>query len=134
MSMKNSRMIEDDEFVPGSISWMLGRQNDDFLAEETELIEKVGNRTYFVVVIYDVVDNKSRTQLSKTLLGYGVRVQRSAFECHLTQRKYESMISDALRFIDESQDLLRVYKLSGSAETRCWGQVPETFDEDLIII
>lgn len=115
-------------------SWKMSREEDDFLTEEMELVNKVGNRTYQAVVIYDIVDDRRRYYVSKALCGFGERVQRSAFECHLTQRKYEQMLAQILPLIDEDEDLLRVYKLAGNTEMQVWGNVPETFDEDLIII
>jgi CRISPR-associated protein Cas2 len=132
--MKNKQPVDENEFVPGSTFWMLGHQEDDLFDDETEMMEKVGNRTYLVVVVYDIVDNKKRTSIAKTLLGYGVRVQKSAFECHLTQKKYEQMIFHVLEDFDKEVDLLRVYKLTGNVEVKTYGKVPETFDEDLIII
>lgn len=125
---------EHETFHFDNPSWKLCREEDDFLSEEAEVIDKVGNRTFQIVVIYDIVDDKRRYHMSKTLLGFGERVQRSAFECHLTQRKYEQMIAEILPLIDEEEDLLRVYKLTGNTQTQVWGKIPETFDEDLIII
>ena len=81
-----------------------------------------------------MVDDKKRLKLSKMLLGYGERVQRSAFECHLTLRQYEEMMKKALYFIDEKEDLLRIYKLTGNASINVWGKIPATEDEDIVII
>lgn len=116
-------------------SWFVDQEEEenDFF-DGTEMVEKVGNRTYLIVVIYDIVDNKKRTKMAKALLGYGERVQRSAFECHLTKRKYERMMREILEYIDEEKDLLRIYKLTANAQTKMWGNVPETIDEDFIII
>lgn len=36
-----------------------------------------------VLVVYDVSDGRLRRRLARLLLGYGERVQRSAFECVL---------------------------------------------------
>jgi CRISPR-associated protein Cas2 len=54
---------------------------DDFVSEE--------RRKYLIVVIYDIIDNKRRARFAKYLLGFGERVQKSAFECILTSAKYE---------------------------------------------
>ncbi len=132
--MKNEKRVERLDFPFVGNSWMLGRQDDDMLAEEMELVQKVGNRTYTVVVIYDITDNRKRAQVRKILEGYGEWVQRSAFECHISQRQYDELISKVLVHIDEDIDLLRIYKLTGNTEIKIWGEVPETFDEDLIII
>ena len=37
----------------------------------------------FVVIAYDIVDDKHRTKISKLLEGYGERVNYSVFECML---------------------------------------------------
>lgn len=125
---------EMDDFISPGKSWMLGPLLEDEPYDETEALEKVGNRTYMIVVIYDIVENKKRTALAKALLGYGERVQRSAFECHLTLRQYERLLSDILPLIDETEDLLRIYRLPGAPQVEVWGHVPETFQEDFIII
>ena len=41
--------------------------------------EKKDDRV-FVLIIYDIVDNKRRVKLAKYLQGYGFRVQKSALE------------------------------------------------------
>ena len=126
--------VEEIFIPPPGKSWLIGYVEPDEILEDTEVVEKVGSRTFLTVVIYDIVDNKKRTALSKMLLGYGERVQKSAFECHLTNKKYEEMVSNALRFIDIKEDLLRIYKLTGTTQVQLWGKVPQTIDEDVIII
>lgn len=37
----------------------------------------------FIIVAYDIVDNKRRTRLAKGMKSYGYRVQKSVFECQL---------------------------------------------------
>ena len=50
-----------------------------------DTIEEFQSERYFVLVIYDIVDNKKRLKLSKYLLGYVIRVQKSAFEMMITK-------------------------------------------------
>ena len=42
----------------------------------------------FVLIIYDIVDNKKRFAFAKKLNGYGFRVQKSAFEAMITESLY----------------------------------------------
>ena len=49
--------------------------------------EKTTSDNVFVLIIYDIVDNKKRIKLSKMLLGYGFRIQKSAFEAIIPKRK-----------------------------------------------
>ena len=46
----------------------------------------------FILIIYDIVDNKRRTKFAKLLEGYGTRVQKSAFEAMLSQKSYEKLV------------------------------------------
>lgn len=133
---KDNEKIQQEEYLdfPIGENWLLGQQNEDYTCEEFEVLSKVGNRTYLILVIYDVVDSKKRYRISKTLKGYGEWVQRSAFECHLTLRQYEKMIGDILPYFNFEQDLLRIYKLTGQAETKVYGKIEITENEDLIII
>lgn len=103
---------------------------DYFDEEDIEIEEK---RKYLVVVIYDIVDNKRRAKLVKFLKGFGGRVQKSAFECILDKTCYSKLVREAGRYVGED-DLLRIYKLFGSADVHIWGAVRETVDEDVIII
>lgn len=98
---------------------------DDFIAEE--------RRKYLVVIIYDISDNKRRTAFAKYLKGFGVRVQKSAFECILPNAKYEKLIKGIPHFI-ENDDLIRVYKLTSNADIRVWGSVDLVEEEEVIII
>ena len=122
-----------DEHPVGD-NWLIGNIQEEYTYEEYEVLTKVGNRTYLILVIYDVVDNKKRYRIAKTMKGYGEWVQRSAFECHLTLRQYERMISDIIPYFDFEQDLLRIYKLTGQAEVKVYGKIEMTENEDLIII
>ena len=47
-------------------------------------------KKFIVLVIYDVVDNKTRNHLVKCLERYGVRVQKSAFEALLNRKQYDA--------------------------------------------
>ena len=115
-------------------NWLMDSQDFSPGFEEVEVLDKVGNRTYLILVIYDIVENKRRAKIAKKLLGFGERVQLSAFECHLTNRQYENMINTVVPMIDETTDLLRVYKLSGRSEIKVWGHIPETYDEEVVIL
>lgn len=68
-------------------------------------------KKFIVLVIYDVVDNKTRNRLVKCLERYGVRVQKSAFEALLNRKQYDAMMRRASKMINPIEDSLRVYVL-----------------------
>lgn len=98
---------------------------DEFIAEE--------RRKYLVVIIYDIVDNRRRAAFAKYLQGFGVRVQKSAFECILPDSKYEKLTRGIPAYISE-EDLVRVYKLTSNADIRAWGNVDLLQEEEVVII
>ena len=104
---------------------------DDIIGYSEEVSQ--GVKEYLIVIIYDVVDNKRRNKIAKLLSGYGKRVQKKAFECILRKKKYEKLINDLERLIRD-EDLLRVYKVSGQADVKIWGDIALTEFDDVIII
>lgn len=87
----------------------------------------------FVLIIYDIVDNRKRVKLAKLLSGYGKRVQKSAFEAMLTTQGYNKLIEEIPRYIDKTEDNVRIYKITGKGKVTSWGEVPE-FDEEIVLI
>ena len=66
----------------------------------------------FFLVCFDIVDNKTRYRVVKILKGYGVRAQKSVFECaNLTEHRFMKMKSDIDALIDYSEDTIRFYPL-----------------------
>ena len=64
----------------------------------------------FVVICYDIPDDKRRNRVGKLLEGYGNRVQKSVFECDL---KPDNLSTLKLRLgkMIKKEDTLRYYYL-----------------------
>ena len=90
----------------------------------------------YIVVSYDIVDDKKRLKLAKELLNYGKRVQKSVFECRLDERRFLEMKRKIERIIDMEEDSVRYYflckKCVNNIEISGIGTITE--DEDLIIV
>ena len=97
--------------------------------EETQSVKKL-----YVLIIYDIVDNKKRLAFAKKLNGYGFRVQKSAFEAMITESLYRKLIDEIPRMIDKELDSVRVYKIRGSGEVNLCGVSPAIAEEEVIII
>lgn len=65
----------------------------------------------FVVVSYDIPDDRRRTRLHKQLKGFGTRVQYSVFECILDEAQFARMDLVVRRTIDRQTDHVRYYRL-----------------------
>ena len=68
----------------------------------------------FVVVVYDISDDRRRTRLHDTLLQYGTPVQYSVFECLLEAKRLEAMKRAVRRVIRPRVDRVRYYYLCAS--------------------
>ena len=99
-------------------------EENEFLVED--------ERRYIVLVIYDITDDRRRTRMVKCLERYGIRVQKSAFEAFLTEKKYERMMELTSGLIDPATDSLRVYLLANHTSVRSWG-IGDRHVEDVVI-
>ena len=65
----------------------------------------------FIVVVYDISDDKRRTKLHNALLNYGTPVQYSVFECLLEAEQLDKMKQAVNRVIRPREDQVRYYYL-----------------------
>ena len=65
----------------------------------------------FVVVTYDIADDRRRMKVMKMLEGYGQHVQESVFDCHLERATYREMVARLRKLIDGRSDNIRLYHL-----------------------
>lgn len=65
----------------------------------------------FIVVAYDIPDNRRRTRLHKALKHFGTPVQESVFECFLTPRQLLQMKQVIERVFHDRTDQVRFYYL-----------------------
>ena len=86
-----------------------------------------------VLIIYDIIDNKTRSKMVKLLESYGNRVQKSAFEALLTSAQYNEVIRKICNIINE-EDNVRMYRLNSSNEVVLIGTSDTIYEEDVIII
>ena len=65
----------------------------------------------FVVVSYDISEDKRRTKIHKVLKSYGQWMQYSVFECELTETQYAKLRARLSRLIKPELDSVRFYFL-----------------------
>ena len=88
---------------------------------------------YTIIIIYDITDNKRRNRMAKFLEGYGVRVQKSAFEARLTKVSYSEMLKRAEKIIDDETDSLRTYLLPNNTIINSCGTTTD-YPQNVIIV
>jgi len=82
--------------------------------------------TYFFC--YDVVDAGRRNQISRLLEKFGLRVQKSVFQCDVPQLKADEIKKALLSIIVEKEDSLLFYPVCGD----CMRKVYLTGDKKLL--
>ena len=96
--------------------------------------ENKSSHKLFVLIIYDIVNNKRRNAFAKMLNGYGFRVQKSAFEAMISANLYLKLLVVIPKYIDKAEDSVRVYRITGYGEVSLFGVNSKVQDEDVIII
>jgi CRISPR-associated protein Cas2 len=94
-----------------------------------------------VLITYDVSTETAagRKRLRKVALAcqdFGQRVQKSFFECSVSEMQYEEVMRRLLEIIEEKEDSLRVYRLIEPKEkyVQVYGvNTAVDFDEPLVL-
>ncbi len=88
----------------------------------------------FVVVSYDIVDNKKRNRVADLMLDYGRRVQKSVFECDLNEKDLNNMIQEATELIDSETDSLIIYRLCEDCVPKIQAHGRQTAMKNIMIV
>lgn len=70
----------------------------------------------FYLICYDIVLTKRRNKVAHLLEGYGMRIQKSVFECVLTKPQFAMLDRKLNQYIKADEDQVRFYPMS--AHTR----------------
>lgn len=65
----------------------------------------------FVIVAYDVADDRRRSHVVKLLEKVGVRINYSVFECMLTDSQFEKLQVNIGAKIDSREDYVSIIRL-----------------------
>ncbi len=68
----------------------------------------------FYLICYDIMHDRRRDRVSRLLEAYGLRIQKSVFECVLTQDQYHQLQRrlQNKRFLNPKEDQIRFYPMS----------------------
>lgn len=91
----------------------------------------------FVVVVYDISNDRRRTRLHNLLLDYGSPVQYSVFECLLASKELASMKKRIRKVVRPQKDNLRYYFLcaecAAKTETTAGAEVHDHETQTLVV-
>ena len=72
----------------------------------------------FIAIAYDIVDDKRRNKVFKTLKNYGKRIQYSFFECDISEDNYLELKNKLKAKINEDEDSVKFYFLCASCHNK----------------
>jgi CRISPR-associated protein Cas2 len=72
----------------------------------------------FIVISYDIPEDKRRTKIHKILKSYGQWMQFSVFECELTDAQYAKLRSRLNKLIKPDEDSIRFYALCACCQPK----------------
>jgi CRISPR-associated protein Cas2 len=77
------------------------------------------------VVAYDICDSRRLRLVAKVCEDYGVRVEKSVFECNLSDALFSIFWEEILGIVDKNEDSLIVYPICNSCVSNilCIGKV-----------
>ena len=78
----------------------------------------MSSRPRFLMIAFDVSDNRRRYRVVRALRDYGERVQKSVFECCLRPLERRALLARLDRLIDPDTDRLHVFELPESDVAR----------------
>lgn len=87
-----------------------------------------------VLIMYDIVQTKRRSKYVTYLNGYGYRVQKSCFEAIITRKLLKQIIKDSPKFMDKSEDSIRIYNLGDRCRITNYGVTEEIPDDAVGIV
>ena len=89
----------------------------------------------FVVVAYDISDDRRRHKIAKVLMQYGLRCNESVFECMLSDSKLLKLKQQLAKLVDEKKDSILYYYLCMPCvlKREHTGYKPELFPEIVMV-
>ena len=81
----------------------------------------------YVIISYDIPEDKRRNKIHNILKSYGQWVQYSVFECDLTQTQYAKLRARLAKLIKADTDSIRFYFLCSCCQRkieRIGGEMP----------
>jgi CRISPR-associated protein Cas2 len=90
----------------------------------------------FIVIAYDIPDDKRRTRLHKLLRRYGDAAQYSVFECLISEEQFDELRSAVARIIIEGEDDVRYYDICAACKrlTKTLGRAVTTSEQQTYIV
>ncbi|MEZ0329681.1 MAG: CRISPR-associated endonuclease Cas2 [Dissulfuribacterales bacterium] len=86
----------------------------------------------YLLVSYDITDDRRRQRVMRLMLNYGKRLQKSVFECHLNEKQIDELKREIKALIKPREDRVRFWSICKmcieNIDVFGWGEIG--FEED----
>lgn len=72
----------------------------------------------FIIISYDIPEDKRRNRIFKILKDFGTWIQYSVFECDLEKKEYLKLRARLDKAINKEEDSIRLYFLCSNCEKK----------------
>ena len=89
-----------------------------------------------VVVVYDIINDKRLSKISKLCSKYGQRVQNSVFECQIDYSQFLQFKAKLKKIINKNEDSIIFYNLGNTFQNNVevLGKSKITYKQENILI
>jgi len=92
----------------------------------------------FVVICYDIANDRRRYRIERAISDYGYRVQKSVFEAHISERALVELREKLCSLMSPAEDTIRYYTLCknciNAVEADGIGIAPDEDEEHTIVV
>ena len=88
----------------------------------------------FLLVAYDIADDRRLKKVAKLMEGYGERVQRSVFECEINEHQFGILMHEVKLLMKRKEDKVQVYHVCQACEHRISSASQVSFAREEIYI
>jgi len=72
----------------------------------------------FILIAYDIADDRRLKKIAKLMEAYGERLQRSVFECVIGEDQLHALMHDVKLLMKRKEDKVQFYHLCDACEHR----------------
>lgn len=88
----------------------------------------------FILVAYDISEDRRLKQVAKLMEAYGKRVQRSVFECDLDAHQLQVLMHKVKHLMKPKEDKVQFYSLCEACEHRIGSSSQVSFATGEVLI
>lgn len=113
-----------------------GERGKHSTTQQAETSRRLVSAKQFIVVSYDISDDRRRTRVCHLLKDYGQRVQYSVFECQLRPKDFKRLRERLRPLLDLAEDDVRFYRLCEVClpKAKIWGPSPRQGVRESIVV